>query len=340
LDLERIKPPRPNLAGWRLGKARIMKLGSWLRLVSQGTVVAAGVLAGAAPAMAQVACGDTIRSDARLSANLTCGSDPALTLIGPASLDMAGFTITCTSPRSDGIVIRGSGAQLLSSGQRGRVTACDDGVKLRGIGRHRVTAIWSDQNASDGFEIESRNNRLRRNLATRNRDHGFEINTPRNRLVNNVARRNDDGFRVQGSGNRLRSNTARNNRSDGIALESSAGGGLIVDNVSRDNGERGLDIESSNNTIEANLIVDNRDDGIRVRRDAENNRLRLNRTNNNRIDMRDDNPGCDDNTWEDNVFSTSRSDGSCIRQGLTGLSGGRRSGSAEQHSANSRARPG
>jgi parallel beta-helix repeat protein len=270
-----------------------MTPGSCLRLVRPGLFVGIGLLAGAAPGFAQVACGDTVRSDARLTANLSCSSDPALTVIGPASLDMAGFGITCTSPTADGIVIRGSGARLLSSARRGRVSGCDDGVKLRGIGRHSVTDIWSDGNASDGFEIESRNNRLQRNLATNNRDQGFEVATPGNQLNGNAVRRNDDGFRIHGSGNRLRSNTARNNRSDGIALERGAGGSLIVGNVSRDNRGRGLDLQSNNNTIQANLIVDNRDDGIRVRRDAENNRLTLNRANDNRTDMRDDNPSCD-----------------------------------------------
>jgi hypothetical protein len=74
-------------------------------------LVLLGVAAGFSPAQAQVQCGDVIDTPAALTTDLTCNTDPALTVQGPGgALDLHGHTVRCVDNQNqDGIVWKETG---------------------------------------------------------------------------------------------------------------------------------------------------------------------------------------------------------------------------------------
>jgi hypothetical protein len=62
-----------------------------------------------AVAGAQINCGDTVGpgGNFNLTGDLDCATDPAFTMVGPVKIDLKGFTVSCDSEDSDGIVIEG-----------------------------------------------------------------------------------------------------------------------------------------------------------------------------------------------------------------------------------------
>jgi hypothetical protein len=87
-------------------------------------------------AASAVKCGDSIKSNTVLTANLACDctkfdNNAALTVVGPATLDLKGHSVSCTQNRPSlltvCLAIRGKGATI----KNGSVTAClygfDDG---------------------------------------------------------------------------------------------------------------------------------------------------------------------------------------------------------------------
>jgi hypothetical protein len=70
-----------------------------------------------------------------LEANLDCSAfgSTALTVEGPACLDLNGFDVICT-PEKDGIIVRKEGAKTLN----GAVSGGSTGIRLRDEGNHRV----------------------------------------------------------------------------------------------------------------------------------------------------------------------------------------------------------
>jgi hypothetical protein len=96
-------------------------------------------------------CGDVIDTNTTLDADVgPCDSstDPALTVQGPATLDLNGHSILCTGdPLPDGVHLTGQAVKL----RNGTVHGCHDGVVLLGTGRHRVQRIFSTQSSARGF---------------------------------------------------------------------------------------------------------------------------------------------------------------------------------------------
>jgi hypothetical protein len=271
---------------------------------------------------AQVMCGDVITTDTVLEADVgPCYSnnDPALTIQGPAALDLNTFTVFCDpEDRRDGIYLIGRGAKLLN----GTLKNCNSGVELMGTGHHRVTEIVSKDNNGDCFKIHEGSDR---NMVTSNTSHGFacdngfENSGNNNMLTNNLASDHDDscyenhgnenifrnnggvncgvGFSIDGMDNKVVINFATNT-SFGFILGNSADGG-------------------NNNTVEKNKAVAN---GVGIQISiATDNIVKDNFSlGNDLYDMVDENLACDNNAWLNNVFSTAvvnegLNDQTCIR---------------------------
>jgi acetyltransferase-like isoleucine patch superfamily enzyme len=292
----------------------------------------------AAPAAAQpIVCGSSIGpGKVTLTASIgpcTAATDPALTITGPAKVDMAGFFLTCddSNPPSIGIRLLGKGVQLMG----GTVNHCGIGVHLAGEGKHKLEALLVEDSDEDGFWIDSDGNKLRRLAANFSGDDGFEVDGSSNKIEEAVAFNNDDGgFRIDGSGNSLKKVLANQNERDG--LFDAAGGTKIKDSAFIDNEEDGVDLAGSGATIEKSVLVMNGTMiGAGVFLDGNQNRAKQNRVFHNQangiqtsssaagstiqknvaighgIDLLDGAAGgtCGSNQWQKNVFATSEADG-------------------------------
>ena len=230
---------------------------------------------GVAPALAAdgIECGDVLDKDKTytLTANVgPCDNEgDALTVVGPARLDLNGHTVSCLSFDVDYAVrLVGRGAKVFDGSVRG----CNDGVGLYDDGRYQVTKVTATENNFDGFDLGSPNNRLNKNRAIDNDDDGFDLYdeaADRNVLTLNRASANGveqgggNGFRLQGDAteNALRRNRATNNDGSGILA-----GGSALDNTFKQNKASG----------------------------------------NGDSDLADDNLACDNNTWKQNTGTTSQ----------------------------------
>ena len=104
------------------------------RLVSCGFIMSLLILLlFATPSWATLQCGDHIgpNASAFLFHDLNCsGSNPALTVEGPATLLMLGHTLDCQDNGAVGIRVIGEAAIVL----QGTVTGCRLGVAVSGQG--------------------------------------------------------------------------------------------------------------------------------------------------------------------------------------------------------------
>lgn len=226
----------------------------------------------AAPAFAQVQCGDTIGPNETvvLQGNVGPCDQPTggLTVIGPATLDLNGFVLFCADLDSDGsvstgIVIDGAKATL----RNGVVRECDNGVFVQGTGKHRLTGLTATANRSRGFVIlrGSHNNTVVRNSATENGDTGFVISGADNdKLEENMAVRNHKrGFGISGDRNKLSRNTASDNDDTGFVI---VGGErhTLRHNTASQNHNRGFDVAGERHTLTRNTALQNLRQGIIV----------------------------------------------------------------------------
>jgi parallel beta-helix repeat protein len=220
-----------------------------------------------------IGCGDTLQpgdspGDSEvLDGDLHCGAiSPALTIVGPYTLDLNGFTVFCGDPdgglTGTGIKVRGIRAKV----HNGTIAYCDEGVVVEEDGRHelkRLTVtspkvtdddqgiafrVKSDRNrfientvkdyAGEGFRLDPANrNLLTRNKAIHNANHGFRVkNGERNLLLLNRAKQNAaEGFRSEGNFNRFVTNTATGNGDEGFRLKG-AQDNQIIGNIAKRNG--------------------------------------------------------------------------------------------------------
>jgi parallel beta-helix repeat protein len=231
-------------------------------------------------------CGDTLENGRfELRKNLNCDEDPAITIIGPAKLNLNGKTL---SGNGDNVCIQinGEGAKVWN----GTVTNCADGVVIAGTGRHKVFRIRSMDNDGIGFKVDedSNDNWLSDNEAIGNLEENFliEQESDGNHLINNKAEDGEDrGYYVRGSnnclyknkayGNRddaLRINNGNNNRAtynifsgteDGEGVEIQSIENFVRNNIIKQN-VRGMRIRDDHNVVKENIIISNGQEGIRV----------------------------------------------------------------------------
>jgi parallel beta-helix repeat protein len=179
------------------------------------------VLGAASPAAAQVACGADVGpgEEVVLTRDLVCDRvGEAITVFGPAVLDLNGFTIRCADQDGDGripfdgIRVEGAGAVV----RNGRITGCGTGLEVVGTGRHSISLLVLQSNVDDGMLVRSDANRIVDVSAFFNGKVGYDVIGKRNLLLGNAATGNGDiGFR-SGGGNTLRRNIASNHEGEGF----------------------------------------------------------------------------------------------------------------------------
>jgi parallel beta-helix repeat protein len=282
-------------------------------------------------ASAQIQCGDVIDQTTHLMADiLACDHDPAIEVIGPATLKLNGFTISCTStadPEEDpagidaGVLLVGRGAKIIGPGT---VKGCHNGVVLEGEGGHTVINMTAMEN-DDGIEVRSPDNNLINNTTTMNEDEGFDVEDGGNRFVGNqVIDNTDKGLVINiGVGNLILRNLISGSGDDGIEIEEDGSNTKIISNIIESNGERGIELDGGDdNDIVANKVVDNgwalqdqdepeETQGIRVQEGAENNKIIANKVFGHDEDIFDGNQDCDNNRYAANSFKYANRD--CIR---------------------------
>jgi parallel beta-helix repeat protein len=295
------------------------------------------------PAQA-IECGDVIGPDQRvkLQEDLDCsGIDPdlgmeaALTVVGPAKLQLNGHTIIGNGDM-DGIVVEGEKARI----RRGTVTGCFNGVVVEGEGRHKILKVKAKENKMDGFLVISNNNKLTLNKAVDNQSDGFEVFGDENWLVNNKAKQSgDEGFELKGDRNKFYNNRAVANQQDSIEIDgdenriahnfakNDVDDGIVINgnrnyiykNKVFNNAQDGIEVDGDGNTVIKNKVKNNGKYGIYVEDGVMDNVLKRNRAKKNvEFDLFDENhldlfeiSECGLNTWKNNKYETSNTD--CIQ---------------------------
>lgn len=181
------------------------------------------VVGGAMPAAAQVACGDVVgpNEEVVLTGDLVCdGVGEAIQVVGPAVLDLNGFTVRCEEQNGDGripfvgIRIDGAGATVRNGG----IAGCGAGIEVTGNGRHAISLIVLRSNTEVGMLVRSDGNRIVDIGAFFNGGTGYNVLGSKNLLLGNAATGNGQvGFRV-GGGNTLRRNIATNHEAQGFLV--------------------------------------------------------------------------------------------------------------------------
>lgn len=188
-------------------------------------------------------CGVTLLSGYfELTGDLTCVGI-AITIDGPAKLDLKGHTLSGTDGAGVCILIRGDGATVWN----GTVENCEDGIYIRPeTERNRIIGIKSRNNSRRGFNTFGDANLLFKCSATDNGRQGFVING--------------------GNGNKIFSCKTAGNGRDGIEIRGDAANNWVFFNRVEDNGSgsnpssyAGIDVQSGseNNKIKFNYACEN-----------------------------------------------------------------------------------
>ena len=231
--------------------------------------------------------------DYKLVADLTGAGDCIRINASQVDLKLDGHTITGpgTGSNASGILIIGQTKVDIKG--PGVVTNFTFGVNLDGIAFSEVTNVTSTGNRFGFVVNNSEANWFRGNTSTGNEQHGFTLNrSSNNNFLNNVASNNaNTGFLLfEGTANQVKANTTNGNGSDGIRV----GGGVSTGHTIKDNTANGNGF------------------GIRLLPGATDNTVKSNTAQSNVIfDLVDDNSGCDNNIWRDNIFNVANQ--TCIQ---------------------------
>jgi parallel beta-helix repeat protein len=249
-----------------------------------------GVFSQAQAISDQPVCGDTISTNITLEANLDCSSrgGTALTVEGPARLDLNGFELICSSDQ-DGIIVRKEGATILN----GTVSGSKTGIRLRDDGYHRVMNMRVLNCSERGIRADSDNNEL----------------------TNNYIEKSGKGIRVDGNYNRIVGNTMVNNAAENCDVKGSYN--LFLNNIAKDGPEECFlvgdldpkdDFTQPNDNLFQNNIAIYCEAGGFVSASGTwgNYFIRNTAYDNSPIDFIDYNRNCKDNEWIMNTAGSGR----------------------------------
>ena len=190
--------------------------------------------------------------------NADASSEPALTVVTGATLDLNGHTVTCAGTREVGIRIEDNSAAV----RNGTVRDCYTGVRITGSDNlvRRLTLIAN----SYGLAIERGTGNRIKASAARDGQIGFLV-AGGNTLTGNTATGNDTGFHLNGGDN--------DPQALSVLIENEATGNgygvyvgtvrvrLIQNRILR-NGQDGVYVNASSGTLEGNRIANNQRNGI------------------------------------------------------------------------------
>jgi parallel beta-helix repeat protein len=280
-------------------------------------VVAIGLgLAAPRRADAVVGCGSVVLSNTTLAANVgPCATSPALTVVGPATLDLNGFDVSCAGS-GVGILLEGPHA-ILRNGSVGRAGVCntgilvlgtldvvsnvevanvvDEGIHVAGGGGHVLDSNFVHDIALPnraGIEVISSGNSLTGNRVKRTGGINIEILGCSNTLSDNVAEHGIFGISIESDAcpgnnglNILVHNTASGNVNTGFTVDNTANN-VLIQNTAKSNGKFGIFAGGSPFGALNNVFLQNK------------------ATGNGQDDLFDDDAGCDSNIWLADVFAT------------------------------------
>ena len=129
------------------------------RSIVASAVLCLTVTGMAVPAEAGFTCGGTVGPGGTLVMTadiIGCATSPALTVVGPVTVDMNGHTVSCSSSSVNGIEQDGTGA-ILKNGVVGKF--CNIAVVVSGSGTHQVLNVLTRGNTR-GFQVRSDGNHL------------------------------------------------------------------------------------------------------------------------------------------------------------------------------------
>jgi parallel beta-helix repeat protein len=254
----------------------------------RNTVILALLLLAAAPAAAQLSCGDTIGKGQRvtLTANVgPCDNDDAAALIvDGGQLDLGGFTVSCADTDGDldlpqGVVLFGKKSKV----RNGTVTGCSNGVGLGGQGKHLVQAITVSGSADDGIDVASAKNKV---------------------LGNSVSGSGSDGIYVRTDKNRVADNTVSGSVEDGIDIIGDADKNRLSDNRCDANGDAGIEVGGTKNVVKNTTASNNAQEGIDLGEDGKNKVVGGTLQGNGEADIE----GCTGNKVRNVTFTTASPD--------------------------------
>jgi parallel beta-helix repeat protein len=223
------------------------------------------------------------------------GPGPAITVEGPATLKLNGWTVSCAhqidlvlkdldpvgfpvssampgSERSVGIALTGMEAALLGAGSytagwnptpENSVMGCDHNVVVEGEGKHEVTGVTSVVALSGAFVVTSNENNLTGNVV---KQHFFDPD-PNARPVKSGG----TGFTIESDKNVLYRNVAADSLEHGFQIAGNEN--RVEDNIARDNEEYGFVVEGGGNRVRSNSSTKNIGGGFLVGEEGEGNRL-------------------------------------------------------------------
>jgi hypothetical protein len=257
-----------------------------------------------------VRCGGRIKTDRKLNKDLSCDctSAAALTVVGPARLDLDDHTVSCHSGDEDDkpvIDLIGNGARLANGSVShygvDRPGVC---VQVRGDD-HGVFDVITSQ-CFTCIRVIGNRNKVKNCDATRSPETGIAVRGNGNRVEHNFVKyAGESGVVACGKNNRIGNNLVKN-PGDGIYISASCGasdGTEVVGNRVKYSDYDGIHIGANKCVVKGNLSEDSGDSGIGVR--GSGNILSGNTAKGSRrFDLFDSSEDCD-NTWEDNEYDTS-----------------------------------
>jgi parallel beta-helix repeat protein len=207
------------------------------------------------------------------------GGGPAITVVGPATLKLNGWSVSCfhtisldysedlvnptpstedVTPGSIGVLLTGEGAELLGGGSytkgknetpQNRVMGCERNVVVAGDGKHEVNGVHAVQSILAGFVVESDWNELTGNVVRQN----FREEVPGDDPNPVICR--GTGYVIEGNHNEIYKNVAADCEENGFQIDGDEN--RVEDNTARDNEEYGFGIDGAENRIHANTAAKN-----------------------------------------------------------------------------------
>jgi parallel beta-helix repeat protein len=248
----------------------------------------------------------------QVAADLSGSGNGITVLVGNVDLHLGGHTLTGDGSGA-GVDVEGPAGNSVSI-HHGAVQGFQDGIFLNNALNCKVSSVTASQNVVGILLVFSAANTVVDNTTSQNGDKGIQLyGSNGNTLMRNTADRNSNlGISFEGGsyGNTAVHNTATANRgTGGIVLAGGATQNTVQSNTCSGN-FIGIEVgvygfgDASRNTIQnntANLNVI----GIQVVQNSSDNTLQGNTAlTNGNVDLEDDNPNCDSNTWANNKFAT------------------------------------
>ena len=279
---------------------------------------------------AQVSCGQVITADTTLDSDVgPCAGDGIIIGRDNVTLDLNGYAVL-GAPPPGGLLASTVGIKVDSHAQarvrNGTVAGFGTGVELFQRQGSTLERLLVRDNQNFGIRVFSFDNVVRGNLVERNGDLGVVVfGGSGNTIEGNVIRSNGGtgfhltrgGLNTRTGGTTVRANSITANGDDGVSLGGLSSTASVLANVISSNNGNGVALGefSFSHLVEGNRMVGNEGNGVLVVRTLGPwNGLHRILTNvalgNGLVDLVDEYPGCDANTWLGNQFGT-RSQG-CI----------------------------